>query len=77
MENQSVRVERLQDITEEDAKAEGVEPTDFIGYEHPDYPTLSAGAYRNGFIEQCGDALWAANQLVWAVTFRVVEGGEE
>lgn len=77
LEIESVRVERLQEISEQDAKEEGADPTDFTGYEHPDYPTLSAGAYRNGFIERCGDDFWSANPWVWVVEFRVVEGGHE
>lgn len=73
----SVRVERLQDISEEDAKAEGVTPTDFTGYEHPDNPTLSSGAYRDGFIDFWqsihGSGSWDENPFVWAVEFRRLE----
>lgn len=79
-----VRVQRLLDITEQDAKAEGCEP--YVnghgpitlaelqaepGYGHPHM-------YRHGF-EFLWDAIngkrapWSANPWVWAVTFKRVE----
>jgi hypothetical protein len=65
----NVRVERLQDIAEADAAAEGVDP-DF-GNAH----TIAGRDYRRSF-ERLWDeinatrATWASNPWVWAVTFR-------
>lgn len=64
----SVRVERLQDISEEDAKAEGCEP-------HP--PSVIDGKiYRRPFNcdwEQIyGKESWDANPWVWVVEFKRV-----
>ncbi len=57
----SVRVERVQDITEEDAKAEGVEP---IG-----------GSYREGFraVWESIYGSWDANPWVWVAEWDHVE----
>lgn len=70
-----VWVERVQDITEEDAKAEGVIPDDYEGYEHPDNPTLSCAAHRYSFRDlwQSIYGTWDANPLVWAYEFRRVK----
>lgn len=70
----AVRVERLLDITEEDARAEGVEP-DFGN------ANTSAGRdYRRSF-ERLWDlingerAAWASNPWVWVVTYKLLRGG--
>lgn len=75
-----VRVERLQDISEADAKAEGAEPStfDFAGPAERallDYPLMEHGSpYRNGYAllweSINGSGSWDANPLVWVVEFR-------
>jgi hypothetical protein len=73
-----VRVERLQEITEEDAKAEGVQPWEF----NPNQ-TLTSGEragdspYRSGFAylwDTINDhrATWKSNPFVWVISFRWV-----
>lgn len=71
-----VRVERLQDISEEDAKAEGVES--------PAYPAAGGGwiAYDDGkwadgfaalWESIHGPGSWGANPWLWAISFRVIK----
>jgi hypothetical protein len=61
-----VRVERLQEISEEDALAEGV-----IGiYAHA--RTNPRGAFHALWESIYGPDSWAANPWVWAITFRRV-----
>jgi len=72
----SVRVERLQDITNADAKAEGChhdDPCDHtrrscaeIGCPGPDYRI----GYRNLWEQINGPGSWDANPCVWVVSFR-------
>lgn len=74
----SVRLERLQAITEADAKAEGVEPRP--GW-RPDIDSVYGGedSYRRTF-ERGWDGIngrrkgasWKDNPFVWAITFRLV-----
>lgn len=72
----AVRVQRLQEITEEDAKAEGIEPYQI---EYPGDANFSEGPhwYRMGFRdiwkEINGTDSWQANPWVWVLTFRRVE----
>lgn len=78
-----VRAERLQDISEEDAKAEGADcliadnctPADRAIL---DFPLMECGSpYRNGYALLWdainGDGAWAANPWVWVVEFRRVK----
>jgi hypothetical protein len=68
-----VRVERLQSVTEDDAKAEGVPP--MLGAPEPVDPQ-----YRDGF-RQLWDGIngtrpgcaWADNPFVWVVSFKRVK----
>jgi hypothetical protein len=73
-----VRVERLQDISEADAKAEGVEPGQWV-VDDPagliDWPLKSrerpyANAYALLWDSINGAGAWAANPWVWGITFR-------
>jgi hypothetical protein len=65
----SVRVERVQDITEEDAKAEG------WPYRHD----VGGGPLAIEWFHALWDSIngktypWASNPWVWAVTFRRVK----
>ena len=73
-----VRVERLQDISDGDAQAEGIEYSErFAGYcigmaehYHSHDPRLS---YASLWESINGPDSWAANSWVWVVTFRRVE----
>ncbi|MGP0824383.1 hypothetical protein ACJ8PP_06020 [Serratia sp. CY82423] len=66
----AVRVERLNDISEEDAKAEGVAPSQHI-------ITPPEALYRVGFLKLWqsiyGEESWGANPWVWVIEFRRVE----
>lgn len=72
-----VRVQRVQDISPEDAEAEGCVCigghdvplfTDTIGGEHLD----PRGAYQALWTKINGAASWDANPWVWAITFKVL-----
>lgn len=71
LEVESVRVERVQDISEADAKAEGVRP------ENAAINGMD-GAYQNAFVDAWvainGEEGWQSNPWVWAITFRVLKG---
>lgn len=66
----AVRVERLNDISESDAKAEGVAPSQHI-------ITPPEALYRVGFLKLWqsiyGEESWGANPWVWVIEFRRVE----
>ncbi len=73
----SVRVERLQDISEEDAYAEGIEQTDFIEDAEHQEPATGAPpgryAYRALWEDINGPDSWAQNPWVWVVEFKRVQ----
>lgn len=81
----AVRVERLQDISGEDAVAEGI-ARDGDGYERfhvdPDAPLGQSFtrnpvlAYRGLWEKINGVGTWDANPLVWVIEFKRVEGGD-
>lgn len=68
-----VRVQRLQDISEDDARAEGVPPVVFMasgGFREESY----APAFEILWNQINGErAPWSANPWVWCLTFRRVE----
>ena len=73
-----IRVERLQDITEADAKAEGAAFHDGRGIGHSgwrhdyrDVHATAASSYRRLWNEINGPGAWDANPWVWALTFKV------
>jgi hypothetical protein len=67
-----VRVQRLQEISEEDAKAEGVQPAPFCrsgrpaGMEHVE-------AFEDLWTSIYGHGSWESNPWIWAVSFRVLK----
>lgn len=72
----NIRVERLQDITEDDAKAEGVQP-EKMGVMASKENNCSRLCYRKGFEKlwekihgiKC-DFDWESSKWVWAIEFR-------
>lgn len=73
-----VRVERLQDISEADAVAEGVE-SDFASPEYAaQYGALCGRQSRYGYAKLWtqinGRGSWDANPWVWVVEFKRIEG---
>jgi hypothetical protein len=66
-----IRVERLQDITENDAKAEGCDPV-----VHPD-GAVDCGTRKTTFAKLWnsinGPGAWEANPWVWAISFERVK----
>jgi hypothetical protein len=84
LEVKAVRIERLRDITEEDAKAEGVEEypifSDFDGYEHV---TVGLTTPRQSF-QMLWDSMnakngytWESNPWVWVYEFGRIEKREK
>ena len=73
-----VRVQRLQEISEEDAAAEGVEAGHAAGVDRDIDGAIWNGAYRRAFAAT-RDSIngrrypWARNDWVWAITLRRVE----
>ncbi len=73
-----VRVERLQDISEDDAKAEGCfpefecNPESFIGGSSIPESTYRIG-YKHLWELINGFGSWALNQWVWVIEFRMVK----
>ncbi|CDN87367.1 hypothetical protein BN948_01789 [Hydrogenophaga intermedia] len=63
-----VRVERLQDISEADAVAEGVEPV--ATHNRPGAIATHCGAYELLWEQINGPGSWDANPWVWVVSFK-------
>jgi len=72
----TVRVERLQGISDADARAEGAPPYD-EGIDEPppdsDHPWSYCAAYQRLWESINGPGSWALNPWVWVVSFKVVE----
>lgn len=74
-----VRVQRLQEISEEDAKAEGVDmqfrTVVMRPDKGPDYhiPNSYRGGYANLWSNIHGPDSWAANPYVWCLSFEVIQ----
>lgn len=80
----SVRVERLQDITEEDARAEGVEPMKGVGADQPIIDVPRRGRTQGTHPHVLAFAVlwdtingkrahWQSNPWVWVISFRRVD----
>jgi len=71
-----VRVQRLQDISEEDARAEGISAesaSQFVGHGHPIDDTAWIIAYADLWNHINGKKYpWSSNVWVWAITFKRV-----
>lgn len=72
-----VRVERLNDCSEEDARAEGVKTDGVIVLDMPSRPATAVECYETLWEQINGDGSWAANPWVWVVEFKVIEGGSK
>lgn len=70
----NIRVERLQDISEEDAKAEGVET---LGL-YPGYDVSAKGKFEGlwNYIHGNTDENWNTNPFVWVIEFERIEKPE-
>lgn len=79
LENEEIRVQQLQDITEEDAIAEGVMPVldgsgqmKWRGSWETETRIRAVDAYRDLWELIHGDGSWGRNPWVWAVTFKEI-----
>lgn len=76
---EDVRVERLQDITEEDAKSEGIEPV-LNGFKNyirslPLYwqnPRPAYNSFASLWKSINGEKSWKSNPWVWVIKFRIL-----
>jgi hypothetical protein len=67
----NIRVERLNDISDEDAKSEGTKPftTDFLGEGH------AKACYADLWNEINGTGSWDKNPWVWVIEFQRINTG--
>lgn len=66
----SVRVERLQSISDDDLSAEGIQEIIDAGVDHDGWPR---DAFRSLWDGIYGEGHWATNPWVWAVEFKRIE----
>lgn len=73
----AVRVERLQDITEAQAIAEGImrDGEGWCGYESGPWFASPIGAFRSLWESIHGPGSWDANDYVWVIEFRRLQPG--
>ncbi|WP_313083241.1 morphogenetic protein [Atlantibacter sp.] len=78
-----VRVERLNSISEDDARAEGVPPAGYLVPHYPNTYLTPAGdfatakiAFQRLWQSIYGEESWQADPWVWVVEFKRVEGSE-
>lgn len=78
-----VRVERLNSISEEDTRAEGVPPAGDLLPDYPDTYLTPAGdfatakvAFQRLWQSIYGDDSWQANPWVWVIEFKRTEGDD-
>ena len=73
-----IRVERLHDITEDDAIAEGVEKLGDFVFPYKHYASNTAScvdaktSFRTLWQEINGDESWEANPWLWVISFKVL-----
>lgn len=73
----NIRVERLQDVSTEDAKAEGFDYSTHPSTIKMGYAIGAKTNFRFAWEEIYGPNAWNANPWVWVVEFRVIQGGAE
>lgn len=79
---EEIRVERLQEISEEDAKAEGILPimcpidgVENLGYKNyfkGNMPELPKASFHSLWAYINGEASWNSNPWVWVVKYRIL-----
>ena len=69
----AVRVERLADISDEDAIAEGVDPSAVESFRRSGADRPAAHAFRASWGSVYGPESWEADPWVWVVEFKRVE----
>ncbi|MEB3753812.1 hypothetical protein [Acinetobacter sp. MD2(2019)] len=71
-----IRVERLNDISSEDAKAEGFDYSSHQSAIEMGYAIGARTNFRHEWEEIYGQNAWNKNPWVWVIEFQVIEGGE-
>lgn len=73
----NIRVERLQDITEADALAEGFVSTAIEDQDGKDYCGSYARENFQSYIDQInGEGTWKANPWFWVIDFELMKGNQ-
>jgi len=67
----SVRVERLKDLSDEDAASEGVPKLEHLPY-NPQDPKKARTWFRGVWSGIYGEESWSSNPWVWVIEFKVV-----